>query len=128
MEALKEIESMVIERLNQPQGLPLFISGIEIPTIPVDGIFIAPYCHREADRIVTWFWCQSKEVQRNLQSIYENGVLLERLSAIFKEFSNDSVSPQSEILVPESIVFVVSDFTKNDSEFQAIMCLSYCSK
>lgn len=116
---LKSIESTVIEELNKRQGVPLSSSQGATPETADDKIIIAPYCHQEDHGMVFWFWCQSNSAQRNLQSMYSSGTLLERLLAIFKQFSNGIVSSGSQVglLVPTGITIYACDFTKSESEF-----------
>lgn len=106
-------EIMVIEKLNQPQGLSLSISQSATSEIPANNIVIAPYCHHEVDGTVVWFWCQSRYGQGNLQRMYESGSLLEKLSTIFRQFSSSSVLPASKLLSPTSINISGDDLAKN---------------
>lgn len=109
---------MVIEELNKRQSVPVSSGQGANPEIAGGDIIIAPYCHAEDHGIVVWFWCQSKNAQNCLQSMYSSGALLEKLLTIFKQFSNDRVPSGSQLLVPTSITIYAGDFTKNKSEFQ----------
>ena len=105
--------------------MPLSSSQNATSDIADDEIVIAPYCHQEDNGIVIWFRCQSKNAQRNLQSMYTSDILLGKLVTIFKQFSNGSVSSESELLVPTGITIFMSDFTKDESEFHVLFYFSF---
>lgn len=125
-ESLKEKEAMVIDNLNQGKGLPLSSSQSVSSEIADGEIIIAPYCRHEDDGIVIWFWCQTKNAQRSLRRMYSSDILLGRLLTVFKEFSNGSVSSESElhVLIPTCITIYTGDFTRNESEFRQFFNLS----
>lgn len=115
-EYVDSIEVAMLEKLNQPQGLPLSSSQNATSEIAGDGIVIIPYCHQEEKGIVIWFWCQSEHAQGNLRSMYASGTLLKKLYKLFKSVSSDSEPSAEELLVPSSITIFANDFTKSKSE------------
>ena len=125
VEALREREVTFIEELNKRQGVSLTAYDGQGTTSEIENeeIFIAPNCHQEDHGIVVWFWCQSKNAQRHLQSMYSSGTLLGKLLTIFKEFSNGSVSSGSQLglLVPTGITIYTDDFKKNESKFHVFL-------
>src|SRR6218665_1693265 len=123
VEALREMEVAFIKELNKRQGVSLSSSQGTTSEIENEEIFIAPNCHQEDHGIVVWFWCQSKNAQRHLQSMYSSGTLLGKLLTIFKEFSNGSVSSGSQLglPVPTGITIYADDFKKNKSKFHVFL-------
>lgn len=115
-EYVDSIEVAMLEKLNQPQGLPLSSSQNATSEIAGDGIVIIPYCHQEEKGIVIWFWCQSEHAQGNLRSMYASGTLLKKLYKLFKNVSSNSEPSAEELLVPSSITIFANDFTKSKSE------------
>src|SRR6218665_921677 len=126
---LEEKETKVIEGLNQLEKWLLSNSHGAISELASNRIFIAPYCHREANGIVIWFWCKSIYEERTLKRMYKSDILHQLLIRIFRELSEDKMSFATKLLVPNGINIFACDFTEDESwlhhpcEFDIFYCI-----
>lgn len=118
-QSLKEKEESVTLKLNQWQAKSSYGSSLKTSSeLFGDEIEIAPYCRREDNGILVWFWCHSQSDLLRLQGMYLSGVLLDRMTTIFKQLSvtGSSTPSTTAALEPHTITIHADEFLKTMGE------------
>lgn len=114
---IEKKEESVTLKLNHTQANPSPGSGLKtISELIGNEIEIAPYCRRYENGIIVWFWCQSQNSLLGLQGMYVSGMLMERLTTLFKQVGLSTIGSSkpstTTALVPHTITIQADEFLK----------------